>query len=195
MKIVDGLDEKRLRRQVASIDRLNKQLRGIRVLKGVEVDILEDGTLDLRDSVLRHVDLTICAIHGGFRLSRDKQTERIIRAMDNPYFTILAHPTGRLINQRDPYEIDMERVMEAALERCCHLELNAHPDRLDLSDVHCRMAKDMGLKLAISTDAHAVAGLEDMRFGVDQGRRGWLEPDDVLNTRPWGALKKLLVRK
>ncbi|MGB5368467.1 MAG: DNA polymerase/3'-5' exonuclease PolX [Polyangiales bacterium] len=192
--VAHGMDEKRLRKQLDAIDRLNGRLDGIRVLKGVEVDILADGTLDLSDSVLRHLDLTIGAIHSGFTLSRDKQSERIIRAMDNPHFNILAHPTGRLINQRPGYEVDMERVMEAALERGCYLELNAQPDRLDLHDVHCRMAKDMGLKLAISTDAHSTSNLEYMRFGVDQGRRGWLEPEDVLNTRPWRELKKLLAR-
>jgi DNA polymerase (family 10) len=192
--IAHGMDERRLRKQLGAIDRLNSQLEGIQVLKGIEVDILEDGSLDLSDSVLKQLDLTVCAVHSGFRSSRDKQTERIIRAMDNPYFNILAHPTGRLINQRDAYEIDMERVMNAALERGCYLELNAHPDRLDLNDVHCRMAKDMGLKVAIATDAHATSNLEHMRFGVDQGRRGWLEPEDVLNTRPWRAVRKLLAR-
>lgn len=193
--IAHGMDEKRLRRQLDAIDRLNSRLDGMRVLKGVEVDILADGTLDLSDSVLSQLDLSVCAVHSGFGLSRDKQSERIIRAMDNPYFKILAHPTGRLINQRPGYEIDMERVMEAALERGCYLELNAHPDRLDLHDVHCRMAKDMGLKLAISTDAHTKSNLAYMRFGVDQGRRGWLEPQDVLNTRPWRELKTLLTRR
>jgi DNA polymerase (family 10) len=194
LSVAHGMDEARLRRQLHAIDRLNAKLKGIRVLKGVEVDILEDGTLDIRDSVLKQLDLTVGAIHGGFGLSRSKQTERAIRAMDNPYFNLLAHPTGRLINQRGAYELDMERVMEAALERGCYLELNGHPDRLDLNDVQCRMAKDMGLKLAISTDAHATSNLQYMRFGVDQGRRGWLEPTDVLNTRPWRELKRLLAR-
>jgi DNA polymerase (family 10) len=193
--IAHGMDEKRLRRQLDVIDRLNARLHGIRVLKGVEVDILTDGTLDLSDSVLRHLDLTVCAIHSGFGVSRDKQSERIMRAMDNPYFKILAHPTGRLINQRPAYELDMERVMEAALERGCYLELNAQPDRLDLNDVHCRMARDMGIKLAISTDAHRKSNLQYMRFGVDQGRRGWLGPEDVLNTLPWRELKRLLARR
>ena len=192
--IAHGMDEKRLRRQLDAIDRLNERLQGIRVLKGVEVDILENGKLDMSDSVLKQLDLTVCAVHSGFRLSREKQTERVIRAMDNPHFNILAHPTGRLIDQRAPYEIDMERVMDAALERGCYLELNAQPDRLDLNDVHCRMAKEMGLKLAISTDAHTTSNLEYMRFGVDQGRRGWLEPEDVINTRPWRELKRLLAR-
>ena len=193
--VAHGMDEKRLRKQIAAIDRLNDELTGIRVLKGVEVDILESGKLDLTNSVLEQLDLTVCAIHTGLGLSRDRQTERIIRAMDNPHFNVLAHPAGRLINQRAPLDIDIERVMRAAIERRCYLELNGQPDRLDLDDVHCRMAKDMGLKLAISTDAHSADNLTFMRFGVDQGRRGWLEPDDVLNTRSWRKLQKLLRRR
>jgi DNA polymerase (family 10) len=194
VSIAHGMDETRLRRQIDAVDRLNATLKGIRILKGIEVDILEDGSLDIRDSVLKRLDLVVGAIHSGFASGRDKQSERIIRAMDNPCFTILAHPTGRLINQRAAYEVDMERVMRAALERGCFLELNAQPDRLDLNDVHCRMAKDLGLKLAISTDAHSTSGLDSMRFGVDQGRRGWLEPGDVLNTRSWRELKTLFAR-
>jgi DNA polymerase (family 10) len=193
--VAHGMDETRLREQLTEIDRLNEEIEGIRILKGVEVDILESGKLDLGDSVLKQLDLTVCAIHTGLGLSRDKQTERIIRAMDNPCFTILAHPLGRLINERDACEIDMERVMRAARERGCFLEINAQPARLDLDDVHSRMAKDMGLKLAISTDAHTTGSLGYMRFGVDQGRRGWLEPGDVLNTRRWRTLRKLLARR
>ncbi len=192
--IAHGMDEKRLRKQLDAIDRLNGKLDGIRIVKGVEVDILEDGRLDLSDAVLRGLDIAIGAVHTGFRLSRAKQTERIIRAMDNPHFNILAHPTGRLINERAAYDLDMERIMEAALERGCYLELNAQPARLDLSDIHCRMAKEMGLKVAVSTDAHSARNLAYMRYGVDQARRGWLEPADVLNTRPWPQLKKLLAR-
>jgi DNA polymerase (family 10) len=193
--IAHGMDEARFRRQIDAIDRLNASLRGIRILKGVEVDILNDGSLDIRNSVLKRLDLVVGAIHSGFGLSREKQTERIMRAMDNPYFNILAHPTGRLINQRPAYEVDMERVMRGALERGCFLELNAQPDRLDLNDVHCRMAKDLGSMVAISTDAHSTNDLDYMRFGVDQGRRGWLEPGDVLNTRSWRELKTLFARR
>jgi DNA polymerase (family 10) len=144
---------------------------------------------------LKELDLTVCAVHFKFNLSREKQTERIVRAMDNPYFNILAHPSGRLINERESYEVDMEKLMKAALERNCHLELNAHPDRLDLSDIHCKMAKEIGLKVAISTDAHSVGDLRFMRFGVGQARRGWLEPGDVLNTKSLKELLKLLKRK
>jgi DNA polymerase (family 10) len=164
------------------------------LLKSIEVDILEDGSLDLPDDSLKRLDLTICSVHSKFDLSRKEQTERIIRAMDNPYFTILAHPTGRRIGERAPYDVDMERVMEAALERGCFLEINAHPDRLDLNDVHAKMAKDMGLKLAISTDAHRLDELNYMRYGVGQARRGWLEVRDVLNARPLSDLRSLLKR-
>jgi len=114
--------------------------------------------------------------------------------MDNPYFTILAHPTGRLLNEREPYDLDMEQVMAAALERGCYLEVNAQPVRLDLTDLHCKMAKDIGLKVAISTDAHRTTDLDFMRFGIGQACRGWLEPEDILNTYSLKALKKELIR-
>jgi len=194
VSIAHGLDARRLARQIQEIDQLNEKLRDIILLKGIEVDILKDGTLDLPDAVLKELDVVVCSVHYHRRLSRRKMTERVIRAMDNPYFNIFAHPTGRLINDREPYQIDLERIIEAARERGCFLEINANPDRLDLSDSHCRMAKDMGLKLAISTDAHSVANMDFIRYGVDQARRGWLEPDDILNTRSLKQLKKMLKR-
>jgi DNA polymerase (family 10) len=190
-----GLDAKRLAEQIKEIDRLNGKLKDIVILKGIEVDILEDGSLDLGDDILKELDLTVCSVHYHRKLSKKKMTERIIRAMDNPYFNIFAHPTGRLINERNPYEIDLERIMEAAKERGCYLEVNAHPDRLDLTDRHCKMAKDMGLKLAVSTDAHSVADLDFIRYGLDQARRGWLEADDIINTRSLRELRKRLKRK
>jgi DNA polymerase (family 10) len=193
--IAHGLDARRLARQLAEIDRLNDEIDGIRILKSAEVDILGDGRLDFPDSSLERLDFTICAIHSQFGLPPAKQTERIIRAMDNPNFGILAHPTGRLINERPGYGIDMERVIEAAKERGCFLEINAQPERLDLDDVHGRLAKEIGVKLAISTDAHSTAQLDFMRFGIDQARRAWLAPEDVLNTRPWAELRKLLRRR
>jgi DNA polymerase (family 10) len=157
-----------------------------------EVDILEDGSLDLPDETLKLLDLIVVSVHYKFGLSRDGQTDRVIRAISSPYFTILGHPTGRLINEREPYRIDMEKVMEAARDNGCVLELNAQPDRLDLSDIYCKMAREMGLRVAISTDAHSVNELDYMRYGVAQARRGWLEADDVLNTRGLGQLRKLL---
>jgi len=192
--VAHGLDRKRLLQQVRAIDRLNGRLEGITVLKSVEVDILEDGRLDLPDSVLKELDFTVGAIHYGFGYSRAKQTTRILRAMDNPYLSILAHPTGRLINQREACDIDLEKVLQAARERGCVMELNAQPDRLDLDDRGCRLAREIGVKVAISTDAHRAADLDLARFGIDQARRGWLEPGDVVNTLPLAALKRALRR-
>ncbi|HQU46161.1 MAG TPA: PHP domain-containing protein, partial [Pirellulales bacterium] len=162
--------------------------------KGCEVDIPEDGSLDLDDSILKELDVVICSVHSKFNLSREKQTERIIRAMDDPYTNIIGHATGRLIGRREPYQVDVERLIEAARERGCFLELNAQPERLDLADNYCKLAKERGVKLAISTDAHSRNDLMFMRFGVAQARRGWLEADDVINTRGWRGLKKLLER-
>ena len=190
-----GFDETRLALRNKEIDRLNAELKGIILLKSIEVDILEDGTLDLADSILKELDLTVCSVHSRFTLSREKQTERIIRAMDNPYFSILAHPSGRLIDERAPYDVDMERVIDAARIRGCILELNAQPDRLDLTDIYCKMAKESGVRIAVSTDAHSKNELALMRFGIAQARRGWLEPRDVVNTLTWPELKKVLKRR
>jgi DNA polymerase (family X) len=190
-----GYQPEDLAREIAEIDRLNARLQGIVVLKAIELDILDDGTLDLPDDILNELDLTVCAVHYNFRLSREDQTERIIRAMDNPHCNILAHPSGRLIDRRAPYEVDMERVVQAARERGVILEVDSQPDRLDLIDIHCKLAKDLGVKLSISTDAHSTADLKFMRYGLGQARRGWLEADDVVNTRPLAELKGLLKRK
>lgn len=192
--MANGLDEKRLAKQIERIDELNQKIKGFAVLKSVEVDILEDGSLDLSDDILKELDLVTCSVHYYRNLSLEKMTGRILRAMDNPYCNILGHPTGRIIGSRDPYELDLEKIMEAALERNCFMEINADPGRLDLSDIHCKMARDMGLKLSISTDAHSTSGLKNMRLGVAQARRGWLEADDILNTRPLKELRGLLKR-
>jgi DNA polymerase (family 10) len=194
LKVAKGLTAKQLRKQIDAIDRLNAKLDGMVLLKAIEVDILEDGSLDLPDDILKDLDFTVCSVHSTFNLSRRKQTDRMIRAMDNPYCIILGHPTGRLIQKREPYEVDMERLVEAARERGCFLELNAQPERLDPPAIYCKMAKERGLKMAISTDAHNVNDLNLMRFGIDQARRGWLAADDVLNTRSWEELKKLFKR-
>ena len=189
-----GHDAKNLAAEMAEIDRLNARLQGIVLLKAIEMDILEDGSLDLPDEILKELDLTVCAVHYHFNLSQEAQTARIIRAMDNPYFNILAHPSGRLIHRREPYDVDMERLMRAAKERGCFMELDSQPDRLDLIDTHCKLAKDLGVKVSISTDAHSTADLNYMRWGIGQARRGWLEAADVLNTRSWAELKQLLKR-
>jgi len=193
--VAHGLDKKRLLEQIRAIDKINEKLEGFTVLKSIELDILEDGTLDLPDGVLKELDLTVCSVHYKFNLSRSRQTDRILRAMDNPYFNILAHPGGRLINERDPYPVDMEKVARGALERGCFLEVNAQPSRLDLTDEDCKMVKEMGLRVSVATDAHSTSNLDLMRFGVDQARRGWLEKGDVINTRSLRELKKLLKRK
>lgn len=194
LTVANGLDEKRLRKQMDKIDKLNDELKGITLLKGIEVDILEDGSLDLPDEVLEELDIVVCSVHHRFGLSEEKQTERILRALENLNVNVLAHPTGRMIGDRGPYDLDMERVMEAARENGCFLELNADPNRLDLSDVHCKAAREMGVKVVISTDAHSIDGLDNMRFGLGQARRGWLEKKDVINTRTPKQLKKLLKR-
>ncbi|MDA8128713.1 MAG: DNA polymerase/3'-5' exonuclease PolX [Betaproteobacteria bacterium] len=194
LAMAHGLDPLRLARQCDEIDRLNAELDGITLLKGIEVDILEDGSLDLPDDVLGRLDLVVGAIHSRFHLSRAKQTERILRAMDRPHFTLLAHPGGRLIEQRDPYDVDMLRIIRHAKARGCFLELNAHPDRLDLLDVHCQMAKEEGVQVSVNSDAHSRFEFSNLRYGVGQARRGWLEKDDVLNTRPLTALRRLLRR-
>jgi len=190
-----GLDSRGLAKQIKAIERLNGKWRTFRILKSSEVDILEDGSLDLPDSILKELDLVVCSVHYNFNLSRKRQTDRILRAMDNRYFNILAHPTGRRIGMREPYELDLQRILEAAKQNRCYLEINAQPERLDLAAVHVKMAKEMGVKLAISTDAHSIADLEYMRFGIAEARRGWLERDDVLNTRGWNQLKKMLQRQ
>jgi DNA polymerase (family 10) len=190
-----GLDVRRLEKQMAEIDDLNRELSGITLLKGIEVDILEDGSLDLPDSVLKKLDVVVAAVHGGFKFPRARQTARILAALDNPCVRILAHPTGRLIGEREPYDVDMLAVVRKAKARGVALELNAHPDRLDLNEVHCRMAKDEGVLVAIGSDAHGVDGFEVLRYGVGQARRGWLEKKDVLNARPLAELRRWLGRK
>lgn len=189
-----GLDTLRLARQCDEIDQLNAELKGITLLKSIEVDILEDGSLDLPDSALAQLDMVVGAVHSNFNLSRAKQTERILRAMQHPYFTLLAHPTGRLIQRRAPYDVDMLRIIREAKSRGCFLELNAHPERLDLLDTYCRMAKEEGVLISINSDAHSIYDFSNLRFGIGQARRGWLEKHDVLNTRSLKELRGLISR-
>ncbi len=189
-----GLNSSRLLSQMEEIDRLNADLTGIHLLKGIEVDILEDGSLDLPDEVLGRLDLVVGAVHSHFRLSQQQQTDRILNAMAHRYFSILAHPSGRLIGRREPYAVDMLRIIRKARERGCFLEVNAHPERLDLTDLHCRMARDEGVLLAVNSDAHSTTDLENGRYGIGQARRGWLQKSDVVNTRSYAEVNKLLRR-
>ena len=192
LTVAHGLDSKRLLAQLEAIDEFNAGGHGITLLKGIEVDILEDGSLDMPDQVLAKLDVVIGAVHSRFELSRAKQTRRILHAMDNPNITLLAHPTGRLIERREPYDVDMTRIIRHARERHCYLELNAHPERLDLLDTHCQLAREEGVLVSINSDAHSIADFDNLRFGVGQARRGWLEKKDVLNTRPLATLRTLL---
>ncbi|MBI2313790.1 MAG: DNA polymerase/3'-5' exonuclease PolX [Betaproteobacteria bacterium] len=194
LTVAHGLDPQRLAKQIDEIDRLNAKLKGIVLLKGIEVDILEDGSLDLPDSILARLDLVVGAVHSKFDLSRDRQTTRILRAMERPHFTLLAHPTGRLLEHRQAYEVDMLRIIRQARDRGCFLELNAHPERLDLLDTHCRTAREEGVLVAINSDAHSALDLANLRYGVGQARRGWLEAKDVLNSRTLKQLRPLLKR-
>jgi DNA polymerase (family 10) len=192
LTVAHGLDPQQLLKQCDAIDRLNAELQGITLLKSIEVDILEDGSLDLPDSALAPLDLVVAAVHSSFNLSRTRQTERIIRAMQHPHFTLLAHPTGRLLQRRAPYDVDMLRIIREARQRGCFLELNAHPERLDLLDTQCRMAKEEGVLISINSDAHSTYDFANLRFGIGQARRGWLEKSDVLNTRSLQELRLLI---
>ncbi|WP_077727911.1 DNA polymerase/3'-5' exonuclease PolX [Methylocaldum sp. 14B] len=192
LTVAHGLDPIRLLKHMDEVDRLNETLDGIVLLKGIEVDILEDGDLDLPDDVLSRLDIVVGAVHSRFDLPRNKQTERILRAMDHPYFTILAHPSGRLIGRREPYDVDMLRIIRKARERRCFLELNANPERLDLADTHCKLAKDEGVLISLNSDAHSTLDFRNLRYAVGQARRGWLESRDVLNSRSLKELRLLL---
>jgi DNA polymerase (family 10) len=192
LKVVGGLDPPRLMQQIEEIDRLNDALKGITILKGIEVEILEDGSLDLEDTVLSRLDLVVGTVHSYFGLAQEKQTERILRAMDHRYFSMLAHPTGRLLNEREPYQVDMARIIHKAKDRGCFLELNSNPRRLDLYDIYCQTAKEQGVLVSINSDAHSVNDFNYLALGVAQARRGWLEKDNVLNTRSLTPLRKLL---
>lgn len=184
LKIAGGLTERELWNQIRTIDALNERLEGVRVLKSAEVDILADGTLDYPDELLKELDYTVCSIHSRFQLGKSEQTERVLRAMDNRYFSILGHATGRLLLKRPGYELDMERVIEHARQAGCFFEINSSPDRLDLSAENARLARMAGIKIAINTDAHSTRELDLMQRGLDQARRAGLEPATVLNCLP-----------
>ena len=182
LKIAQGLSPAQLKQKIEEIKNLNKKLSGIRVLTGAEVDIKNDGSLDYPDSLLAQLDLVIGAIHSGFKQRREQITTRITTAMRNPYLHIIAHPTGRLLGEREPYEVDIDRVIEVARETGTALEINAYTERLDLDDINCMKAKQKGVRLAIGTDAHHLDQLWMMELGVMVARRGWLEASSVLNT-------------
>jgi DNA polymerase (family X) len=187
-----GLDAGRLRRQIERVRELASTLRGFTLLVGAEVDILKDGSLDYSDELLAELDVVVASLHASHRLSEADQTKRLCAAMENPNVDLIGHPTGRLIGRREPYAMDMQAVIAKAVETGTVLEVSGQPDRLDLRAGNVRMAVEAGAKLTIDTDAHSVRALDYMRFGVMNARRGWARADDVVNTRTWPQLKKLL---
>ena len=189
LRIAHGLDESRLMKQIEEIDRINEKIRNFRILKGTEVDILTDGKLDLSEKILEKLDIVVAAIHSGFKQDKIKMTKRIVRALGNPHIHILAHPSGRLLGSRDPYEVEIEELMEAAKKYEKALEINAYFERLDLDDIHCRKAKEMRIRVGIGTDSHHIDQMWMISLGVAVARRGWLETKDVLNTL---SLKEIL---
>jgi DNA polymerase (family 10) len=180
--IVRGLTPKLVEEQLQEIAGLNEKIKGFRILSGSEVDVRKDGSLDLPDEILTRLEVVVASVHSSFKMSREAMTERILRAMRNPYVNILGHPTGRLLGEREAYEVDLEQVIRAARDTGTILEINSFPQRLDLDDIHCKRAKELGAMMAIGTDSHTNSQLETMSLGVAVARRGWLERKDLLNT-------------
>lgn len=195
MAMVQGLTPERARKQWEEIAEVRERVKGIEIFRSVEIDILKDGSLDMPDEILEELDVVVISVHSFMDQDRGTMTERVLKAMAHPSVDILAHPTGRLINRRESFELDVEAVLVAAAELKVAVELNANPNRLDFSDVHVHRAKELGVPVVISTDAHSPAGLENMRFGVDQARRGWLEAPDVLNTKSLKDFRAWLGRR
>jgi DNA polymerase (family 10) len=183
--VANGMDEKRTVAQIKKIHAAQERVPGIRLLAGIEVDILKDGSLDLDNEVLEQLDVVVASVHSYMNLESAEMTERLLAAIENPYTQIIAHPTGRLVLRRDPFHYDMEKILDAAKKHEVAMECNAYPDRLDLKDVHLRMAKERGVKIVISTDSHTTANLRYMKYGVETARRGWIEKKDVINTLPF----------
>jgi len=192
LKVAGGLDLNSLRKKKQQIENLNKKLKDFKVLFGTEVDIDSEGNLDYKDEILKEFDIVIAAIHTGFKQSKEKLTSRIIKACQNKYVHIIAHPTGRLWGVRDAYEIDFEKILKVCRDTHTALEINAFPQRLDLNDNYAKMAKEAKVKLVIDTDAHTLEQMEAMHLGVAVARRGWLEKENVLNTFEWQELLKII---
>ena len=182
--IAHGLDAERLKQQISEIRELNQRISGIHVLSSIEVDIRADGSLDMSDELLAELDIVTAAVHSGMSQSQEQMTKRVIRAIENPNVDVLAHPTSRLLPDREPVAVDMEAVFQAALRTNTMLEINAMPSRLDLKDIHAYRARELGVKLVINTDAHSTEHLSFMRFGIGVSRRGWCQAQDIINTKP-----------
>ncbi len=193
--VANGLSVERLRKRQKEIEKARKRFPDITILAGTEVDIRGDGSLDYPDEVLAELDFVVASIHSGWKATAETNTQRIIKAMANPYVNVIGHPTGRLIGSRDPYEVDMEKVLQAAAKTGIAMEIDSHPERLDLKDTHARRAKELGVKLIISTDSHNASGYDLLHFGIATARRGWVSPADVLNTLPKKEFLAALRRK
>jgi DNA polymerase (family 10) len=194
LAMANGLDEQRALEHAARIRALNGRFDGLTLLAGIECDILADGRLDLADDCLAQLDFVVASVHSQFTQDEAQMTDRLLRALECPWVDVLGHPTGRLLLKRDPLRINLEQVTAAAARHGVALEINCQVDRLDLNDIHARLARDRGVRIVISTDAHSVAALGNLRWGVQMARRAWLGPDDVLNTRDVDALGALLRR-
>ena len=195
VSMANGLTPTRLREQWDEIDRLKSEFDDFTILKGIECDILEKGGMDLPDDVLAEADWVIASVHYGQQQPREQITDRILGALENPHVAIIAHPTGRIINRRESYAVDLDAVFAAAAKRGKFMEINANPARLDLDDVAAAAAKRHGIPLVISSDAHSTTGLDVLRYGVLQARRAGLTADDVANTQPWAKIKRILGKK
>jgi DNA polymerase (family 10) len=192
---MSGLSPERVREQWAEIDRVNADGGPVRVLKGIELEIRPDGSLDYPDELLARFDLVIASVHSGFRQDRATLTGRMVRAVRNRHVDVIGHPSGRIIGRRDPYDVDLDALLRAAAESGTAVEINAHPDRLDLDAPHARTARELGVLVPINTDAHHPDNFELLRYGVATGRRAWLRPEDVLNARPLADLLAWLNRR
>jgi len=190
--VARGLSAERLAEQIKEIDALNKKLRNFRILRGTEVDIRSDGTLDFPDDVLQMLDIVVASVHSGFKQTREQITSRLCAAMKNPFVSIIAHPTGRILGERDAYEVDMDLILKTARETGTALEVNPYPLRLDINDTYAKKAKEMGIPVVISTDVHVTTQFSFMSYGVSIARRGWLEKEDVVNTLDVEQLLKRL---
>jgi DNA polymerase (family 10) len=192
LAFANGLTDERALEHIARIRAVEKKMKGIRIFAGVEVDILGDGSLDLSDSVLEQMDIVIASVHSQFNQDRTTMTDRLLKAIANPNTSLIGHPTGRQLLRRDAYQFDFDAVLKAAAKHKVAMELNSYPERLDLNDVHLRMAKQHGVKIVINTDSHHTSHMEKLRYGITQARRAWLTKDDVLNTLPLQKFAKAM---
>jgi DNA polymerase (family 10) len=195
LRIAGGMSEKEILKYFAEIDKVDKALKGLRILKGIETNIRKDGTIDISDKVLAKADIVLASVHSNFKMSREEQTKRICKAMDNPHVDIISHPTARVIQGRPGYEVDFDELFACAKRTGTVLEINSYPDRLDLSDVNIKRAIGAGVKLSIGTDSHSRNQLHNIELGIAQARRGWSEKKDIINTMSYDELIKFLKKK